>query len=345
MSNKHQTWTDKRKGTESEAKAILARYTFQEYVDGRHAATVMPGTGTTPEAFVACTYEEQREHGESLDLTWITVNKAVDRLHEREVAVAPRLFESTEVVVLGGISNHTLEAYLGSFAADAINRVGPPDLLVMGAFALAFDGRDVKFGYKYDSELTIQNAHATRKTSHRIVLVDGSKLGRHALWTVPVRIEDVLRETPRCTIITTEPKSPKPEFTAQVEQFSGLLTRIQNSDTPEFDGKEFELIVLNRHGKVAHKLSLSEQYEPKQLTKVVEHPIVIPPESTLWFDSWSEGPFTFDQVTKMATTIAEQMNYHLASEQPISQYTTLYEYITTFEMRQASSTSRGRTKV
>ncbi|NLF70996.1 MAG: DeoR/GlpR transcriptional regulator [Candidatus Anammoximicrobium sp.] len=326
-----ETWNERRRQVNSAAKKRLAWFAAMRYFND-HGVTAVLGLGSQQTALAERLVELQRETRRPLDMTIMTNNEAIAAIIRAAGHEAADLFANTALLVSGGTFYPALEGYLGQLAADSIAWSGlTPDVTVVTSFGLDFGRGGVELSYKFETELGVQRALATRRTKRRIILADHSKVGPARHYRLGVNLESLCASAEVLTIILTRPSGYAPQFTAQVEAFLGGLTAIAAGPCPDaLYGKDIQLVQIDPDSGCVRQESSLRQL---QKARAVSRPR--PPDSnwqfmrpadTHWFDSDGAGPISFDEAMSWVAQGGDPKGLHLGTYQT-SQYTTLWEFL------------------
>ncbi len=230
----------------------------------RYGHVIQVGSGTTFDFLVDAIFNRQTEQQTSLDLVIMTTNLRVVEKGREALMANVGVLGGTQIILTGGALHRSLHSLVGPFAADGVqSQTLIPDFVFWGAGGLRFRDKFL-ITYQFGDELGVQEAYATRPTSHRVLLCDHTKFRSASAWRASISPELLLAKTNQCSIITTIPddeKEAKP-IRNEIEAFKALINDMVNDE--KFKNKEFALRVVDIAGEEVTDLAVSLNVERKK---------------------------------------------------------------------------------
>jgi DeoR/GlpR family transcriptional regulator of sugar metabolism len=242
-------------------KEGLARYVASHLIE--YGMAVHAGPGTTNNVLLERIFDRQVECGEPFDLAIVTNNLTIMIIGAKRAKERPELFSTTQIIMTGGRYHESTNCLVGKFAVDAIKSARIlPHMVLLGAAGVSFEGPNGALAYHFEEELDIQEAYASCRTPHRVLVCDHTKLGNSSRWQ-GVSIRQLLKQTPKCTIITSEPSESEPEeikmeFRGQLHAFEELHDKLNKEHGSPLEQADLRLRVVDSSGKVVMELPDTE---------------------------------------------------------------------------------------
>jgi DeoR/GlpR family transcriptional regulator of sugar metabolism len=242
-------WVERISQVRSDFKEALAQHVADHFV--KYGMVIYMGPGTTNIRVAERIFRSQKVSKDPLDLVILTNNMGIFLDASRLAKEKPELFGTTQIISTGGTYQPSINSVVGPFAAAAIDsHFLSPHLVLMGAAGLSFDPADCRLAYHFVEELESQQALATVKTEERVLICDHAKLLSSARWKGPT-IVDLLRNTSRCTIITSCPDESSPQrekelFAEAIRSFVKLLDHIATHEKALIAKSELRLRIIGK---------------------------------------------------------------------------------------------------
>jgi len=250
------SWLDVHSEENSEEKTWLANYIASHLIHYGNVLFMAPGT--TNIALAEEIFRLQIQRKEALDLVFLTNCLSITTLAGLQLTRHPEVFRSTQTINTGGTFQQSIDSFVGQFAARAISSNGLlPDLVFLGARSVSFAEQKGLLRYQFEQELEPQRAFATCPTSHRVLIVDHTKLSSSVGWE-GVTIKELLVNTPRCTIFTSLPENADHmnRFKDSMSSFVELLKRLKEEEPSCLeDSSELSLRVIDKAATQVYEVS------------------------------------------------------------------------------------------
>lgn len=209
-----------------------------------------------------------------LDLIILTSNLQVLAKGRNALYRDPSVFGNTQIILTGGMLLFSLDSLTGEYAANGVRLdIVYPRTVFFGAAGLTFR-EGLALTYQFQDQISTQIAYATRPTEHRVILCDHTKFGKKTGYKAEIGIRSLLEACSECSVISTVPEEgqsgPDDDQSAlrvieqEVESFRWLLEPLV--DDPQFEGKDFRLLLVNADGLLMRELSLSALRGAKRST-------------------------------------------------------------------------------
>ena len=252
------TWVKECNAKAVDLKKAMARFCANHLVE--YGNRLQVGSGTTFNYLMDQLLERQ-QGDRPLDLVLLTTNLTVMQKGRDARLDQGGLFNSMQIILTGGALQPSLHSLVGTFAAQGVSTgVIIPDIVFVGAAGLSFAGGAVHVTYQFEEELSTQVAYATRRTNHRILLCDHTKLGKDQGWRANITMGSMLKEAEICTFITSLPDDDDGPAQESVDReakaFEELLKNAAGSR--EFHDKDIRLWFINKDGENKRSLQLSD---------------------------------------------------------------------------------------
>ena len=246
------SWIDERLKLARDVKKVLARYATT-HLGADHGTVLQLASGTQAIYLINEVLEIQIETGKSLDLHVLTTNLRVMELVRSYKTQHPGLFDSLGVVLTGGVLHPSLHSLVGEFAARHVaTEEITPNIVFLGAKGVSFEGTELSVRYPFQEQLSTQKAYATRKTHHRVVIFDHTKLGDESGWDAGIGMSELVHRADLCSFVTSWPNTPGEQAVARRHE-KGFLDMLQaKKDT--LAGKQVVLRFINERGEVHHEV-------------------------------------------------------------------------------------------
>jgi DeoR/GlpR family transcriptional regulator of sugar metabolism len=196
----------------------------------RFGQVVQMGSGTTLNALMAQITDYQKSQKTPLDLNILTTNLEIAQMGKEAAESDPKIFGSTQVIITGGMLLPSLNALVGTYAADNVRTdLIKPDIVFVGVAGIGFGKPHGKITYHFDHELETQESYATRPTYHRVVLCDHTKLGKTTRWCAGASVLSLLGDANECTILSSYPDEKDVGYlNNSLQNVEGLAERIRD---------------------------------------------------------------------------------------------------------------------
>ena len=222
-------WVERASQLNAAAKLGLAEHVARHLVE--YGMVIYMGPGTTNNRLAERIFQRQIEDNDPLDLVILTNNLTIFATGSDRAREYPDLFSTTQIISTGGTYQQSINSVVGRFAVKSIESdILYPHLILLGASGVSFGGEG-SLSYHFEEELDSQLAYATRPTDHRVLVCDYEKLERAHRW-MGASVRDLLRNTPRCTIITSYPSDANAQKRLRqvVGEFVALRDRLDVGD-------------------------------------------------------------------------------------------------------------------
>jgi hypothetical protein len=246
-------------------KRALARYAATHLISA--GSVVQMASGTTLNCLMDEIIDVQDKTG-PLDLLVITTNLQILAKGRDAYNSRPDIFGTMQIVLTGGTLHPSLDSLTGSYAAKGVGSdMIVPDVVFFGAAGLSFCDR-LTIAYHFQDEISTQVAYATRRTEHRVLLCDHTKVRKQvAGCRSDLDLPAMLNSSQLVTILVTVPmvepevaggdnKVDESRIEEECSGFRSLLSAIVHD--PRFAGKECTLRYIDRDGGVHSELCLSQ---------------------------------------------------------------------------------------
>jgi DeoR/GlpR family transcriptional regulator of sugar metabolism len=237
-------WNDHHVKRQIIPKTVLARFVATHQVV--FGQVIQMASGTTLTAVMEMLTERQIQSQQPLELIIMTTNLEIANIARDANLKNPAIFATQQVLLTGGELHPSLLSLVGPFAAKGVMTDSiKPNIVILGAAGVSFNGGFGALNYHYGNELETQIAYATRPTLHRIILFDHEKLNVESGFR-STSLDKVLETTEECSLITYFPddadEKVKSKVALEMEKFKELLQRLSEAGLLNDKTLRFKLI-------------------------------------------------------------------------------------------------------
>lgn len=256
------SWVTHNSAVGVEWKKAIARYAATHIIG--YGDVLQLASGTTLNYLMDEIIETQATRNTCLDLIILTSNLQVLAKGRDALYRNPSAFGNTQIILTGGMLSFALDSLVGEYAANGVRLdIVYPRTVFFGAAGLTFC-EGLTLTYQFQDQISTQLAYATRPTDQRVILCDHTKFGRKTGWKAEVNIRSLLENCSRCSVISTLPDEEEAlRLVAQEEESLRWLLEPMIDD-PQFENKDFQLVLIDRTASVRKILSLRDLREAKR---------------------------------------------------------------------------------